>query len=153
MPEFIHPNLDVRLHRALSGIMSSSSFSKGAALYREGAEATGFYLVESGSVCVLLTANHCHHVLDTVGEGGILGLPETVPGGVYRATVEAEVPTTAAFVERQAFLSLLAGHPELCMHVIRMLNDNLKGLYREFRLAGAQPPRRYRRSEPSRSIS
>ena len=152
MPEFIHPNLDRRLHGALRGIMSSSCFSKGAALYREGAEATGFYLVESGSVRVLLTANRCHHVLDTVGAGGILGLPETVPGGTYRATVEAEVATEAAFVERQAFLSLLADHPDLCMHVIRMLNENLKGLYQEFRAAGAQPPRRYRRTSPYRSI-
>jgi CRP-like cAMP-binding protein len=49
-------------------------------------------------------------------------------------------------VERQAFLRLLADHPELCMHVIRMLNENLKGLYQEFRLAGGQPARRYRRT-------
>jgi len=152
VPEFMHANLDRRLQHALRGIMSSSSFSKGAALYREGAEATGFYLVESGSVRVLATANHRHHVLDTVGVGGILGLPETVPGGTYRATVEAEVPTTAAFVERNAFLRLLADHPDLCMHVIRMLNDNLKGLYEEFRAVGAQPPRRYRKSWLYRSI-
>ena len=69
MPKFIHPNLDRRLHGALRGIMSSSCFSKGTALYREGAEATGFYLVESGSVRVLLADDRCHHVLDTVGAG------------------------------------------------------------------------------------
>jgi CRP-like cAMP-binding protein len=60
--------------------MASRAFAKGAALYRQRVTATGFYLVESGSVRVQLLLRNQAHLVEIVGAGAVLGLPETVPG-------------------------------------------------------------------------
>ena len=126
MKGLIHPCLSYALQQILRQRMYSRSFERGATLYQRGMAATGFYLVESGSVRVLLPIKNGVHLLETAGEGAILGLPETVPGTIYRTTVQADESTTAAFLARDDFLELLGKHPDLGIHVIRMLSNNLQ---------------------------
>lgn len=144
--EFSRIRLSQELENALRGMMISRSFSKGTALYQQGAAATGIYLVDKGAVRVLLpTVGNQNQLLEVVGSGAILGLSESMSGGTYRVTAEAEEQTTAAFIERETFAQFLDGHHEFCMQVVRILSENLHGLYHKFRSVSAHPGRPRRR--------
>ncbi|MFZ1916972.1 MAG: Crp/Fnr family transcriptional regulator [Terriglobales bacterium] len=145
--EFMRARVSQELEQALREMMTSRAFLKGAALFQQGTPAAGIYLVEKGSVRVLLaTAADQTQLLDLVGPGSLLALSDNVAGGRYRVTVEAAEPTIAAFVERQAFMNFLGCHHEFCMQVVRLLSDNLHALYHKFRSVSAHPGRPRRRS-------
>ena len=139
--------LSQELEQAFRQMKMPRSFSKGTALYHEGTDATGFFLVEKGAVRVLLpTSENENQLLEVVGEGAILGLSESMCGDKYRVTAEAEEQTTAAFIARDSFVRFLGGHHECCMQVVRILSENLHGLYHKFRSVSAHPGRPRRRT-------
>ena len=143
---FTQIKLSQELAQALRGMMTSFQFSRGTALYQHGTAATGIYLVEKGAVRVLLPAgDHQQQLLEVVGAGAVLGLSESVAGDRYRVTAKADEPTTAAFVARKNLLEFLDSHHELCMEVVRILSENLHGLYHKFRSVSAHPGRPRRR--------
>ena len=145
--EFMRAKVSLELELALREMMTLRTFPKGAPLFRQGTPATGIYLMEKGSVRVLLaTASNQTQLLDLVGPGTILGLSDNVAGGRYRVTVEAAEQTSAAFIEREAFVNFLSCHHEFCMQVVRLLSDNLHALYHKFRSVSAHPGRPRRRS-------
>lgn len=144
--EFARARLGKELEQALHGIMKSRVFPKGATLYQQGTAAAGIYVVEAGAVRVLLPATeNRHQLLEVVGTGAILGLSESMSGDYYRVTAEADEPTITAFVAREEFMEFLDGHHEYCMQVVRLLSDNLHGLYHKFRSVSAHPGRPRRR--------
>jgi len=130
------------LLQALHGIKSVRLFPKGTTLFQEGSAATGVYLVESGEVRVLLpTGQSQKQLLQVVGPGAMLGLSESVTGEQYRITAEAGEQTTAAFIPREEFLEFLREHCDFCMQVVRLLSEDLHGLYHKFRSISAHPGR------------
>ena len=130
------------LLQALQGIKSVRRFPKGATLFQQGSAVTGVYLVERGEVRVLLsTAQSQRQLLEVVGAGTMLGLSESMSGDRYRVTAEAGGPTTAAFIPRAEFLEFLREHAEFCMQVVRLLSEDLHGLYHKFRSISAHPGR------------
>lgn len=144
--EFTRTRLSQELQQALRGMMTSRVFPKGATLYRQGTAAAGIYLVETGAVRVLLPAGeNQNQLLEVAGAGAILGLSESMSGDKYRVTAEAGEPTTAAFIARKNFVEFLDGHHEFCMQVVRLLSENLHGLYHKFRNVSAHPGRPRRR--------
>ena len=137
-PSKLSPDLLQTLH----GIKSVRLFPKGTTLFQEGTVATGVYLVESGEVRVLLpTGQSQKQLLQVVGPGAMLGLSECVTGVEYRITAEAGDQTTAAFIPREEFLEFLREHCDFCMQVVRLLSENLHGLYHKFRSISAHPGR------------
>jgi CRP/FNR family transcriptional regulator len=134
--------LSLELLRALQGIKSVRMFSKGATLFQQGSAVTGLYLVESGEVRVLLsTGSSQRQLLEVVGPGTVLGLSESMSGEKYRVTAEAGEQTAAAFIPRAEFLEFLREHAEYCMQVVRLLSEDLHGLYYKFRSITAHPGR------------
>ena len=130
------------LLRALHGIKSVRLFPKGATLFQQGSAVTGLYLVESGEVRVLLSTGQSHRQLvEVVGPGTMLGLSESMSGEKYRITAEAGEQTAAAFIPRADFLEFLRGNAEYCMQVVRLLSEDLHGLYHKFRSISAHPGR------------
>ncbi len=130
------------LLRALQGIESVRLFPKGATLFQQGSAVTGVYLVESGEVCILLSAGQSQRqLLEVVGPGTILGLSESMTGEKCRITAEAGEQTTAGFIPRAEFLEFLREHAEFCMQVVRLLSEDLHGLYHKFRRISAHPGR------------
>jgi CRP/FNR family transcriptional regulator len=128
--------------QALRGIKSVRSFPKGATLFQQGSAVTGVYLVESGEVRVLLPSGQKQkQLLEVVGPGTMLGLSESMTGEKYRITAEAGEPTTAAFIPRKEFLEFLREHGDFCMQVVRLLSEDLHGLYHKFRSISAHPGR------------
>ena len=130
------------LLQALRGIKSVQRFPKGATLFQQGSAVTGVYLVESGEVRVLLSAGQNQkQLLEVVGPGTMLGLSESMTGEKYRITAEAGEQTTAAFIPREEFMEFLREHGDFSMQVVRLLSEELHGLYHKFRSISAHPGR------------
>jgi len=130
------------LLQALHGIKSVQTFPTGAALFQRGSAVTGVYVVESGEVRVLLpTGPSEEQLLEVVGPGAVLGLSESMTGEEYRITAEAGRETTAAFIPREKFLEFLQEHCDYCMQIVRLLSEDLHGLYHKFRSISAHPGR------------
>jgi len=130
------------LMQALHGVKPVQQFPKGATLIRQASAARGVYLVESGEVRVLLpTGQNEKQLLEVVGPGTVLGLSENMTGQNYRITAEAGEETTAVFVPREEFLEFLREHCDFCMQVVRLLSEDLQGVYEKFRSICAHPGR------------
>ena len=130
------------LLRALHAIKSARLYPTGATLFQQGSAAAGVYLVESGEVRMLLpTGQSQKQLLEVVGAGTVLGLSESMTGGKHRITAEAGDQTMAAFIPREEFLEFLREHGDFCMQVVRLLGEDLHGLYHKFRSISAHPGR------------
>jgi CRP-like cAMP-binding protein len=137
-PVKLHPDL----LRALYGVKPVQQFPRGATLIQQTSAASGVYLVKSGEVRVLLpTGQNERQLLEVVGPGAMLGLSENMTGETYRITAEAGDETTAVFIPREEFLSFLREHCDFCMQVVRLLSEDLHGLYGKFRSITAHPGR------------
>lgn len=140
------PKLSPDLWEALRGIKSVRIYPKGETLFQQGAAVSGVFVVESGQVRVLLpTAQSRPQLLETAGPGAILGLSESMSGEPYRVTAEAGDDTTVAFIPRESFVEFLREHCDFCMQVVRLLSEDLHGLYHKFRSISAHPGRPKRR--------
>ena len=130
------------LLQALHGGKAARRFPKGATLIQQASAALGVYLVESGEVRVLLpTGQNQKQLLEVLGPGTILGLSENLTGETYRITAEAGDETAAVFVPRAEFLNFLREHCDFSMQVVRLLSEDLHGLYDKFRSISAHPGR------------
>ena len=98
--------------------------------------------MESGEVRVLLpTGQNGKQLLEVVGPGTMLGLSENMTGENYRVTAEAGDETMAVFIPRDEFLNFLREHCDFCIQVVRLLSEDLHGLYEKFRSISAHPGR------------
>lgn len=119
-------------------------------LFRRGAPVSGLYVVDSGRVRIFLPTPHRRpQLLEIAGPGTVLGLSETMSGDDYRVTAQAEDQVTASFVPRDSFVEFLRLNCDYCMQVVRLLSEDLHGLYHKFRSISARPgrPRRFRPDE------
>jgi CRP-like cAMP-binding protein len=145
--EFVRVRLSQETADDLREFMTPREFPKGATLFKRGTPPSGIYLIETGTVRLLLpTGEDKNQLLEVVGAGTLLGLSDNMAGEHYRVTAEAEEPTTAAFIGREAFLDFLSLHQDFCMQVIHLLSENLHGLYHKFRSVSVHPGRPRRRS-------
>jgi CRP-like cAMP-binding protein len=127
---------------ALQGIKSVQLFPRGTTLFDQGSAADGIYVVESGEVRMLLpTGQQRKQLLEVVGPGAVLGLSESMTDESHRITAEANEETTVAFIPREQFLEFLREHNNFSMQVVRMLSQELRGLYQKFRNITAHPGR------------
>jgi len=141
------PRLSPDLWQALHGIKCVRVYPKGTALFRHDTKAEGVYIVESGQVRLLLPTTEGHsQLLDIAGPGTIVGLCECVSGDSHRITAEAGDHSTIGYVPRTSFTEFLRGHCDYCMQVVRILSEDLHGLYHKFRCISAHPGRPRRRA-------
>lgn len=130
------------LLQALQRMRSAQWFPKGATLFQQGSRAEGVYLVESGEVSMLLSTNRSQRQLvEVAGSGTILGLSESMTAENHRITAVAADETSVVFIPREEFLAFLQGHCDFCMQIVRLLSDDLHGLYHKFRSISAHPGR------------
>jgi CRP-like cAMP-binding protein len=127
-------NLTVDLLQARQGRNRRGSFRQGATLFQQGSRAEGVCLVESGEVSILLSTSRSQrqHV-EVAGSGTILGLSEGMNAENHRITTVAAEETTAVYIPREGFLAFLHERCDFCMPVVRLLSEDLHGLYHKFR--------------------
>ncbi len=143
MPAKLSPDL----WQALHGIKAVRVYPKGTPLFHQGATVSGVYVIESGEVRILLpTGPGRQQLLEIAGPGSVLGLIESMSGDDHRVTAEAGIHTTVAFIPREVFLDFLRDHCDFCMQVVRLLSEDLHGLYHKFRSISAHPGRPRHRS-------
>ena len=130
------------LWQALHGIKAIRVYPKGSTLFQQGTAVSGVFVVESGEVRVLLpTGRSRPQLLELAGPGTILGLSESMTGEHYRVTAEAGDHATIGFIPRESFMDFLRDHCDFCMLVVRLLSEDLHGLYHKFRSISAHPGR------------
>ncbi len=135
------------LLQAIQEMKPVQRFPKGATLIQQGYPATGVYLVESGTVRVLLPGGQRQkQLLEVASPGAILGLSESMVGEKYRITAIAGEETKAVFIGREEFLALLRDRSDLCLRVVRILSEDLHVLYHKFRSISSPPGRPRQRS-------
>jgi len=135
------------LWEALHGIKCVRVYSKGETVFEHGSAVSGVFVVETGRVRLLLPTSQARpQLLEVAGPGTILGLSESMSGECYRVTAEAADHTTVAFIPREGFVRFLREHCDFCMQVVRLLSDDLHGLYHKFRSISAHPGRPRRRT-------
>lgn len=140
--EPIPGKLSADLLEALRGSKPAEQCAKGVALIQQGSAATGVYIVETGEVRILLTiGQNQNQLLEVVGPGNLLGLRESMSGETYRVSAVTAEETTAVFVPREELLKFFREHNDFCMEVVRVLSEDLHGLYDKFRTISAHPGR------------
>ena len=140
--EPIPGKLSADLLEALRGSKPAEQFAKGVALIQQGSAATGVHIVETGEVRILLTiGQNQNQLLEVVGPGNLLGLRESMSGETYRVSAVTAEETTAVFVPREELLKFFREHNDFCMEVVRVLSEDLHGLYDKFRTISAHPGR------------
>jgi CRP-like cAMP-binding protein len=98
-----HPffaNLEIGHTNLLAGCASNVRFAAGAYILREGQEANEFFLVRGGRVAIEIAAPQRRPIIvDTVGEGEILGWSWLLPPYRWRFDARAVEPTHAIALE------------------------------------------------------
>ncbi len=116
--------------QSVKALCATRSYPSGTKLFERGTTAKGVYLVEDGAVNLIWDGeSKAGPVFEVAAAGAVLGLSESMTGDAHRMTAEVSAPSRVAYVERSAFLALMREHPEFCMQVVRLLSENLHGLY------------------------
>lgn len=149
LPHLMTGRLSTELWHALGLIKVVRDLPEGTRLFEEGTAVNGVYLVEAGEVRVLLpSSTGPRHLLEMAGPGTMLGLSESLSGGNYTVSAEASGQSTVSFIARADFAELMLGHVDYCMQIVRLLSEDLHGVYYKYRCIGAHPGRpRQRRLE------
>jgi CRP-like cAMP-binding protein len=122
-PAFTAPS---ELFSALDGIASELHAQAGDCVFREGSLCTGVYLLRDGSVRAYLAHKNGTDIVNAVlGPGAILGFPAAMCSRSFQFSAEALLQSTIGFVETRVLNSFLLTRPDLCMHVVGMMSDEL----------------------------
>jgi CRP/FNR family transcriptional regulator len=122
------------LWKAFDGIKRARSYDAGSTLFEEEEPVAGVYMIRKGRVRVgVSTKDGAYRVLGTAGPGTILGLSEAIAGGPHKLSAHALAQTEVSFVDRDELMEFLAGQQGLCMEIVRVLSEDLHGLYHQFR--------------------
>lgn len=130
-------NLPPPAVKRLAEITSASSYPKGAALFVEGQNPRGVFIVCSGRVKLSTSsADGKTLILRIADPGEVLGLAACVSGKPYQATAEILEPAQANFIGRADFLGLLRDHGEAALRVAQQLSENYHFALSEMRNIG-----------------
>ncbi|MEW5745663.1 MAG: Crp/Fnr family transcriptional regulator [Nitrospirota bacterium] len=112
-------------------MMVDQVFGKGQAIFTEGEEATGFYVVASGRVKIFkISSEGKEQILHIMGPGETFGEVPMFAGGHYPAHAEAIEKSRVFFFPRSGFLDLIKKDPSLAMNMLAELSRLLRQLTR-----------------------
>lgn len=113
----------------LSQICIQKNISKGETLFREGEKAYGFFIVQSGSICL----NRVNHD----GKEQVIGIFEPIQcfaegtlGGMeaYPANANALEDSTVILVRKEAFRNFIREKPDLALIMLASMSHHLRHL-------------------------
>jgi len=127
---------------SLQEIKTLRVYPEGSSLFERDAPADGFYLLEFGRVRMLYPTPMGWQVFSIRDKRGeVLGLAEVMSREAFRVTAKASERTGAYFVQRDKFLKLLNGSPDLRLQVLGILSGDLDSLYDAYRNVRWKPGR------------
>jgi CRP-like cAMP-binding protein len=108
-------------------------YRKGVLLFEQGVAAEDIFLVENGEVRLTLHSQATSETVFAVaGAGSVLGLSEAITGDIHKLCAVTAQPCQISRIPRPDLLEFLRKHHEFCMHVVRLLSEDLHGLYHCF---------------------
>ena len=113
------------LVRALDKLAIDASVSAGSLLFRRGDHVSGVFIVRSGKVA-LICAGRSDNVfpLETVGPGGLIGLPAAFNGD-YSVTARAVEDCEVGYIPADRVLHALDGDTVLMQSALKFLAQEL----------------------------
>lgn len=114
-------------------------YAAGATLFRAGAQATGLYIVLSGSVRVMRSSDGRQRVVHTEGPGGTMAEVPLFEGGPFAGTAEAVTATRCLLIPAASLRRIMAEDPEVAMLFLRRLASRVRGLVERLDQVGGQP--------------
>ena len=94
----------------------------GDSLFREGEKGEKMYVLLDGEIEILLD----DFVLETVGQGALIGEMALIHDSPRTATAVAKVPCRLAEIDRRRFHFLVQQTPHFATHVMKTLADRLR---------------------------
>jgi CRP/FNR family cyclic AMP-dependent transcriptional regulator len=111
-----------------------SIFPRGAALFMQGQEPRGVFVLCSGRVRMsMLSMDGKMLVLKIAEAGEVLGLSAVVAGSACELTAETATPCQVRFIEREAILKLIREHAEAGLNCAQALSRDFQAAYAEIR--------------------
>ena len=101
------------------------------ALFEEGGQAAGVFVIHSGQVDLTFTtprAGDCKSLF-VAGPGEILGLSCVVANRPHDCSAMTRTECITGFVDSNRFLRLLDESPELWLDVLRMISTNINACW------------------------
>jgi NTE family protein len=121
---------------ALADVLASAGrlrFRGGDVLLAEGDSPRGIYVLEQGSVDVVITDSSGHeHLLDRLGPGSPVGEISVLTGQPITATVRAAEDVSVVLLEGGVLQQLGRRHPRLLENIAAILSDRLAKSDRRF---------------------
>jgi len=102
-------------------------YNKGDVIFYDGDEGIGFYLVATGSVSVFkLSSEGKEQILHIVKEGDTIGAVTVFSGKSFPANARAITQSHLLFFDRNKFIRLITGKPNLTMNILALLSTRLR---------------------------
>lgn len=123
------------------------SYAPGHALFRQGEEAHGFFVVLAGAVKVTRAANGGEEtVLHLMRPGDFIGEVPLHAGTPYPATATATEESRLLYIPRDVLFNAVRSEPEIAMRLLAMFSKRLLALVTRFEgLAHERAPARLAR--------
>ena len=139
--------------KAFDEIKSLASYPRNTILFNEGRPVRGVYILCDGRAKLSICSDTGKRLtLRVAGPGEVLGLGATLSNTPYELTAELLDPSQVVFIRRKDLLKFLREHRDVCMHVVRMLSQDLHGAYERVRSIGMVRTRRPRQVARPRSL-
>lgn len=112
---------------SVQNIVVEKGYEKGEAIFSEGDEGTGFYIVAQGMVKIFkVSLEGKEHILHIFGPYEAFGEVPVFMGKNYPASAEAIQKSTMLFFPRTAFINLIARNPSLSLNMLAVLSMRLR---------------------------
>ena len=122
------PEEEEELRNELCKIAAPFDHGASKALFQQGEECRGVFLVHRGKVSLFVSLPNGLRLPFPGHQGWPLGLPATMTGKPYSLTAEVESSAEVTFAEKKDALELLCRRPELLWPATRMIADELQQL-------------------------
>ncbi|MBW2609824.1 MAG: Crp/Fnr family transcriptional regulator [Deltaproteobacteria bacterium] len=124
---FLFKGLPENQLKEIENITVEKGYEKGEAVFFEGDEANGFYLVADGMVKVFkLSSEGKEQILHILGPGEPFGEVAVFHGVKFPANAEALTKSRFIFLPRDVFVELISSNPSLSLNMIAVLSLRLR---------------------------
>ncbi len=108
-------------------------FRAGDVIFSAGDPGDGFYIVKTGQVEIVATAeNNESRLLAAIGPGDFFGEMAVVDSEPRSATARALVETTAFYFSQEQLLQLLERRPRLALDLVREFSNRMRALNQKY---------------------
>jgi CRP/FNR family cyclic AMP-dependent transcriptional regulator len=123
--------------RAFNQITHAAVFPGGAAIFTEGQDPQGIFMLCRGQAKLSTTSREGKtFILRIAKPGEVLGLHSIITGKPYELTAETTQPSQLDFVSREDFLRFLNDHGDACLRAAQHIGRDCQSAYDVIRTIG-----------------